>query len=150
MRARPLILLAAAIFGLGAAPARAQDFPPGTFLLDGYPAMCGQAWTTVTPSIPDVAYALPGQILLHPALVFGGAPTGVKHFVYAHECAHQLVGPNEAAADAWAIRIGRGQGWIDAVVLDQICQSLWFSPGDWTHFPGPLRCGMMAEVFYGD
>lgn len=143
------LLLAISALSASGSIIRAQSFPPGSFLLDGYPAGCGQAWTIVTPNIADVAYALPGQILLHPMLVFGGAPTGVKHFVYAHECAHQFVGSNEPEADAWAIRLGRDQGWIDPFVLDQICQSVWFAPGDWTHFPGPLRCKIMVDVFYG-
>ena len=112
-----------------------QVFPPGTFFLDGFPVNCGNTVTIVTPQLPDIAMAQPGRILLHPVL--WNYPTGVKLFVYAHECAHQFVGANEPAADAWAIKLGRHQGWINPHILNQICQSVWFSLGDWTHFPGP-------------
>ena len=123
-----------------------QVFPPGTFSIDGFAVNCGSAVTIVTPNIPDIAAALPGQILLHPMLAT--LPTGVKLFVYAHECAHQFVGPDEVAADAWAIKLGRNQGWINPFVLNQVCRSVWFSPGSWTHFPGPQRCHSMMQAYY--
>lgn len=125
--------------------ARAQTYPPGMYSIDGFKVSCGHAFTTVTPDIPDIASAMPGQILLHPRL--DNYPTGVKLFVYAHECAHQFLGPNEVAADAWAIKLGRNQGWINLQVLNQICQAVFFWPGDWTHFPGPQRCQMMIHAY---
>lgn len=54
---------------------------------------------------------------------------------------------NEQAADAWAIKIGRNQGWINPQTVQQICQSVYFSSGDWTHFPGPARCQLMIQAF---
>ena len=125
--------------------AKAQNYPPGTFTIDGFAVSCGNTVTTVTPNIPDIAYAQPGRIQLHPRL--NNYPTGVKLFVYAHECAHQFVGSDEVAADAWAIKVGRLQGWINPLILDQICRFLWFSPGDWTHFPGPQRCQLMIHAY---
>ena len=124
-----------------------QQFPPGTFSIDGFPVHCGNAVTIVSPAIPGIAEALPGRIFLHPIL--STYPTGVKLFVYAHECAHQFVGANEVAADAWAIRLGKAQGWLTPLVLDQVCQSVWFSSGTWAHFPGPQRCQLMIELYYG-
>ena len=126
-------------------PAKAQAYPPGTFSIDGFRVSCGNTFTIVTPDIPGIAYAMPGRILLHPMLA--SYPTGVKLLVYTHECAHQFVGPNEVAADAWAIKLGRNQGWINPQVLNQICQAVFFSPGDWTHFPGPQRCQMMIHAY---
>ena len=122
-----------------------QVFPPGTFSIDGFPVNCGNTITIITPQLPDIAVAQPGRILLHPML--RNYPTGVKLFVYAHECAHQFVGANEPAADAWAIKLGRNQGWINLHIINQICQAVWFSPGDWTHFPGPQRCQMMISAY---
>lgn len=91
--------------------ANAQNvFPPGTYSIDGFPVNCGHTITIVTPMIPDIAMAQPGRIMLNPMLA--AYPTGVKLFVYAHECAHQFVGANEPAADAWAIKLGRAQGWL--------------------------------------
>ena len=81
-----------------------QVYAPGTFFLDGFPVNCGYTVTIVTPLLPDIAMAQPGRILLHPML--SNYPTGVKLFVYTHECAHQFVGANEPAADAWAIKLG--------------------------------------------
>ena len=141
-------ILVVAGFGVllaGSSADAQQVYPPGTFSIDGIPVGCGGVVTVVTPNIPDIAIAQPGRILLHPAL--GNYPTGVKLFVYAHECAHQFVGSNEVAADAWAIKLGRNQGALSPALLRRICQAFWFSPGDWTHFPGPQRCQMMIHAY---
>lgn len=139
------IVLTLSVLAAGVNFASSEVFPPGTFAIDGFSVNCGNAVTIVTPNLPDIAFAQPGRILLHPML--GNFPTGVKLFVYAHECAHQFVGANEVAADAWAIKLGRNQGWINLQVLNQICQALWFTPGSWTHFPGPQRCQLMFQAF---
>jgi hypothetical protein len=136
-----------ALFILSTGSALSQQcFPPGYFSISGYPFNCGAATTCIDPSIGDIGRAFPGQgIWLHPML--NNYPPGVIGFVFAHECAHFLGNMDEQAADAWAIRIGRDQGWIDEGTVQQICQSVFFSPGDWTHFPGPVRCQLMIEAF---
>jgi hypothetical protein len=123
-----------------------QCFAPGSFSIAGYPFSCGRAPTCIDANIGDIGRAAPGQaIWLHPAL--NNYPAGVIAFVFTHECAHFLGQMNEQAADAWAIKIGRNQGWINAQTVQQICQSVYFSPGDWTHFPGPARCQLMMQAF---
>jgi len=121
--------------------------PPGSMQVDGYPIACGATPTfLVGPELGDTAKANPTGIYINwPA--FSGLPTGVKAFVYAHECGHMLYGPDENVADAFAIRLGRSQGWINLPILQDICATVFFSPGDWTHLPGPLRCRQMANYF---
>lgn len=90
--------------------------------------------------------AAPGQgIFLHPAL--NSYPPGVIAFIFAHECAHFRGTMDEQAADIWAMRLGRRQGWINPQTVNDICASVYFSPGDWTHFPGPWRCQNMINAF---
>lgn len=123
-----------------------QCYPPGTFSIAGYPFSCRGAVTCIDPRIGDIGRAAPGQgILLNPIL--NNYPAGVIGFVFAHECAHYLGTTDEQAADRWAIRIGRQQGWINPETVNQICQSVYFTSGDWTHFPGPLRCQNMIDAF---
>jgi len=140
---RNSILLTAVLI---ATQANAQVFPPGTFSIDGIPVNCGGASTVLTQGLGDVAKAIPGRILID-IDAFQTLPTGVKLFVYAHECGHQIYGPNENTADCFAVKLGRNQGVIDYNVLQSICQSVYFSPGDWTHMPGPLRCQQMLACF---
>lgn len=142
---RIIILLAALLYPLSEAQAQ-QCFPQGTFHIAGYPFSCGPATTCIDPNIGDLGRAVPGQaIWLNPML--NNYPVGVIGFVFAHECAHFLGNMNEQAADAWAIKIGRNQGWINPQTVQQICQSVYFSSGDWTHFPGPARCQLMIQAF---
>lgn len=142
---RIIILLAVLLNPLPGALAQ-QCFPPGNFHIAGYPFSCGQATTCIDPNIGDMGRAAPGQaIWLHPTLK--SYPVGVIGFVFAHECAHFQGNMNEQMADAWAIKIGRDQGWINSHTLWQICQSVYFSSGDWTHFPGPARCQLMIHAF---
>lgn len=142
---RIIVLLAVLLGPLSEVQAQ-QCFPPGTFTIAGYPFNCGPAPTCIDANIGDIGRAAPGQaIWLHPVL--NNFPAGVIGFVFAHECAHFQGNMNEHAADAWAIKIGRNQGWINQQTVLQICQSVYFSPGDWTHFPGPARCQMMIDAF---
>ncbi len=121
-------------------------YPPGTLRISGYPFTCRNAPTIIDPRIGDIARAAPGQaIWMHPMV--NNFPPGVIGFVFAHECAHFIGIRDEQQADRWAIKIGRNQGWIVPSTVNQICQSVYFSSGDWTHFPGPLRCANMVNAF---
>lgn len=143
------ILIYLAVFAFFVIPTSAiaqQCYPPGTFSIAGYQFSCQAATTCIDAGIGDMGRAAPGQgIWLHPML--NAYPAGVIGFVFTHECAHFLGDMNEQSADIWAIKVGRDQGWINPFTINQICQSLYFNPGDWTHFPGPLRCQNMINAF---
>jgi hypothetical protein len=113
-------------------------------IVGGVPVSCGGAIAVVAP-INDIAQAAPGQILLNPMLF--NLPPVVQVFVYAHECGHQVVGSNETAADCWAIKVGRNQGWLSRPAVGMIQQYFGDSPGDWTHEPGPYRIARMVQCF---
>ena len=124
----------------------AQSYPPGTFSIAGVPFNCMNATTHITPGLGDLGRAVPGQgIWLNPIL--NSYPVGVIGFIFAHECAHFLGIMNEQEADSWAIQVGRNQDWINPGTVNEICQSVYFLPGTWTHFPGPLRCANMIDAF---
>ncbi|HEY0837308.1 MAG TPA: hypothetical protein VGE72_25570 [Azospirillum sp.] len=147
------ILLASALTVVIYGAATAQIFPPGYFGIDGIPVGCGPVFTEVHASLPDIALAVPAGMGAPPRILINGPmfaslPTGVKLFIYAHECFHHITGPSEAAADCYAVKLGRNQGALSLPVLQQICQAVFFSPGDWTHFPGPVRCQQMLACYH--
>ena len=121
-----------------------QSFAPGTAMVGGLQANCGNVWTTFVPSLGDWGRAVPGneitppQILIDPFIV-GQLPWPVQRFIYAHECAHHIIGPDENAADCWAARMGNRQRWFSPSDMRFLIQSFQWSPGDWTHAPGPVR-----------
>lgn len=71
---------------------------------------------------------------------FNSVPSFVGQFWFLHECAHHVVGSNEAASDCFAIRNMRNLGLITHpqqvnILLNQISQMR----GSYTHLPGPYR-----------
>jgi len=112
--------------------------------IGGMAVSCSGAITIVAP-VSDLAKAVPGQIILNPILFT--YPPVVQVFVYAHECAHQFVGSNETAADCWAMKTGRNQGWLPPQAANLIGAAFLDSPGDWTHAPGPMRVQQMAVCY---
>jgi hypothetical protein len=150
MRRAVAVLASSAILfaGLPSGAALAQQYvPPGGLVIDGIPVNCGNVGTVLGgDEIGDVARAIPGQILLNWAR-FNAYPTAMKMFTYAHECGHQLYGSNENVADEFAVKLGRAQGWLRPWDIQQICQGVWMSPGDWTHLPGPARCQNIVAYY---
>jgi hypothetical protein len=120
-----------------------QVFPPGSFSIDGIPVSCGANYTIVSPQVNDTGKNdLQGHIYLNPILI-AQLPTPLKLFTYAHECGHSFVGASESAADCWAIRTGRQQGWFRLQDFADLQRMFANNPGDWTHFPGPVRVRSM-------
>lgn len=112
-------------------------------MIRGLPVRCGGVRAFVQP-ILDIAMASPGVILSNPH--FFGLPPKLQLFIYSHECAHRILGSNEAS-DCWAIRTGRDLGWF---LQDHIAYPQAYfgrSSGDWTHAPGPLRVSRMATCY---
>jgi hypothetical protein len=135
-----LLLLAQHVFGQ-------QVFPPGTFSIDGIPVSCGYNITVLNPQLPDVGMNdLRGHIYINP-YIMGMQPTSLKLFWYAHECGHSVVGANESAADCWAIKLGRQQGWFTPANFPALLRLFANNPGDWTHLPGPARVRAIEQCY---
>lgn len=149
MKSRHLALLVA-LAGyacLSPAPAKAQAFPPGTFAIDGIPVNCGPVVVVLNPALPDVGMADGmGHIFLNPQAL-GGLPTVLKLYWFAHECGHYNVGASEVAADCWAIRTGRSQGWFPPKAFHALEAMFRNNPGDMAHPSGPRRVQNMIACY---
>jgi len=121
-------------------------FPPGTFFVDGIPVGCGGVTFVLDPNLNDVGQAAPGIIRLNPN-VLGALPTTLKLFWVSHECGHHVVGFSENAADCWAIRLGRDQGWFPPKAFDEMIAMFRNNPGDFSHAPGPVRVQNMINCY---
>lgn len=113
-------------------------------IIAGVQLQCGGAVSYIA-GITDIAMATPGAMYFRPDYFF--LPPSIQWFIYAHECAHQMVGSNEPAADCWAVRLGRNQGFFTPQAMQEICAYTFPSPGDWTHLPGPARCYQMQVCY---
>ncbi|UVL59697.1 hypothetical protein LOY54_16765 [Pseudomonas sp. B21-032] len=138
-----LLLLAVGFTPL--APAQVIQILGPNPVIAGTPVSCMGAISYVA-HIPDIAMAQPGALLFRPD--YFSLPPYVQLFIYGHECAHQIYGGNEQAADCWSVRLGRNQGFFTPAALQQICAFTFPSPGDWSHLPGPLRCQQMQACYF--
>jgi len=139
--------VAASMLALLPQPAAAQRLIlPGALLLAGYRATCGPVDTMIQP-IEDIAAAYKGRIILHPRLL--DLPRAQQLFWYTHECAHQIFGPGEAAADCWAVEQGKIQGWLSRDELTKLGTSMRDFPGDATHSDGRARIVSMEKCYAG-
>ena len=151
MSLRRILLALAAIIGCGsgldAGSASAQAYPPGTFSVDGIPVVCGSVWFVVTPQVPDVGMADgQGRIFLNP-MFLAGLPTPLKLYWVAHECGHYFVGANEVAADCWAMKVGKAQGWFPPQAFQSMMLMFQNNPGDMAHPSGPQRVANMMACY---
>lgn len=137
------ILFLLSVFLVSGSTFAAQNLGPNP-IIGGVPVSCGGNVTIVAP-VNDIAKAMPGRIVLNPA--FFQLPPVVQLFIYAHECGHHVVGLNEAAADCWAIKTGRNQGWLPPQGANLVGAFFINTPGDWTHAPGPYRVQQMAACY---
>jgi hypothetical protein len=128
------------------ADAQVIAIAPGEFSIAGYPVNCGPLPTIITSQIPDAAINNGQAILINPAVVGFLRPV-LQLFVYAHECGHAVVGSNEVAADCWAIRTGRDQGWFPPQSFQLLIQMFQGNPGDINHPPGPARIAAMMQCY---
>jgi hypothetical protein len=117
----------------------------GAAIIGGRQMQC-PARICVQPGLGDLAKGGRGLVLLDPRLFM--YPPAVQQFVFSHECAHAQGYTDEQAADCQAICWAKQAGSLNISMLRQICASVFFFPGDWTHFPGPARCNIMATCFY--
>jgi hypothetical protein len=84
--------------------------------------------------------------MLNPRLL-SRLPGAVRLFVFNHECGHHHVGGSELEADCWAVGQGVREGWLDAKVLAQVCQSFENAPPTPTHPSGAKRCRNLDKCF---
>ena len=127
--------------------AHAQAYPPGTFSVDGYPVSCGPVIFVLTSQLQDVGMADgQGHIFLNPYM-FEGLPTPLKLYWVAHECGHYQVGSSEVAADCWAIRTGRNQGWFPPQAFQALMVMFQNNAGDMAHPSGPARVQNMWSCY---
>lgn len=87
------------------------------------------------------------QINLGPGF-FSNVPPVAGQFWFLHECAHHVVGGNEAAADCFAIRNLRNLGAVRSPgQLQQLLAQIYNMPGSNRHLPGPPRAQNIFNCF---
>lgn len=118
----------------------------GSAVIGGRRMSCRAAKVVKTGKSPVVGYAQKGVIVVNPKLM-RKYPSVTRRIIFLHECGHQYVGADETAADCWAVKIAKRQGWLSEAGVKQVCKSFYNSPGGSYHLPGPARCQAMLQCY---
>lgn len=79
---------------------------------------------------------------------FNSVPPVVAQFWFLHECAHLVVGSNEALSDCCAIKNLRNLGLIyNQAQIRGLLEQVYQMPGSYTHLPGPERAQNIYNCF---
>lgn len=135
------VLAALALLTIGADPALA-----GKARIAGARMSCHAADVYIGNDVPGPGFALPGKILIGPKHL-KRYPGITQRLIFLHECGHQYVGADETAADCWAVRIAKRQGWLTQAGIRSTCRALWHTAGGASHLPGPERCAALTQCF---
>ena len=135
--------------GLLAASVFTSEGKAGSTTIAGQKVSCYAAKSIVkSNNVPGPGYAGPGVIYLGPQYL-KAYPAVVQRFIFLHECGHQYVGTDETAADCWAAKVGKKQGWFGASQVNAVCKAFWNTQGGQYHLPGPERCQVLKQCFAG-
>jgi hypothetical protein len=118
----------------------------GYLVLAGHRVTCGVRPTVLDPGLYDYAAAYDGFLIINPVKL-QDVPPPVALWIYSHECGHQFRGPDEELADCFAVQRGRRQGWLTPDGVEQICNFITPSKGDFLHFSGPRRCETVRRCY---
>ena len=119
-----------------------------TVTIGGREMRCGQTPVYIDDEIPTEGMSVPGEgVILNPYLL-SLLPEKVRMFIFKHECAHEITGPDELGADCIAAQSGAREGWLTAGDIDAVCRS-FAGPATDTHPSGRERCAHIRRCFAG-
>ena len=118
----------------------------GSAKIGGRRMGCRAARVRLSTKMPGLGAAVPGTIFLNPKLL-RRYPSVTRRMIFLHECGHQYVGSSETAADCWAVKAAKRQGWLTERGIRTVCRSFAGSRGSGPHPPGTARCSAMFNCY---
>jgi hypothetical protein len=140
------VIVAIALGVVPAGPIEPGAAQAGTAVVGGSRMNCHAAQVVMSDDVPGPGFATKGVIWLGKKHL-KSYPTITQRLIFLHECAHQYVGTDETAADCWAVRIAKRQGWLTAAGVKATCRAIWHTQGGQYHLPGPMRCEKLMQCF---
>jgi len=117
---------------------------PGRLVVAGRRLSCG---ATATLLRDFEGFAVSSTIIILNMQALKDLPRPVQWLIYYHECGHILFGPSETAADCYAVRGARREGWLSKQALDDIC-AVFNIAGHGPLHPDPeQRCEQLRQCF---
>lgn len=118
--------------------------PPGRLVVAGRRLSCGATATLIRDF---EGFAVSSTVIMLNMQALKELPRPVQWLIYYHECGHILFGPSETAADCYAVRRARREGWLSRDGLEEIC-AVFNIAGHGTVHPDPeARCEQLRQCF---
>jgi hypothetical protein len=125
-------------------PNQGKLVQPGRLVVAGRRLSCG-ATATLIRDFDGIAVS--STVIMLNMQAMKDLPRPVQWLIYYHECGHILYGPSETAADCYAVRRARREGWLDEKALDDIC-AVFNIAGHGDLHPDPVqRCNDLRQCF---
>jgi len=119
-----------------------------TVTIAGRAMRCGETPVYMDNEMPTEGMSVPGEGLYLNPFLLNRQPAPVRMFIFKHECAHEVTGPDEFGADCMAAQSGAREGWLKTSDIDAVCQS-FAGPASETHPSGDDRCAHIRQCFAG-
>src|SRR5262245_64223773 len=117
---------------------------PGRLVVAGRKLSCGR---TATLLRDFEGFAVSSTLIMLNMQALKNLPRPVQWLIYYHECGHILFGPSETAADCYAVRRARREGWLSHQALDDICAVFNISGHGPVHPDPEQRCEQLRQCF---
>ena len=117
---------------------------PGRLVVAGRRLSCG---ATATLLRDFEGFAVSSTVIMLNMQALKDLPRPVQWLIYYHECGHILYGPSETAADCYAVRRARREGWLNEKALEDVC-AVFNIAGHGPMHPDPeQRCNDLRQCF---
>ncbi|MGV1014314.1 MAG: hypothetical protein ACOYB4_05020 [Methyloceanibacter sp.] len=117
---------------------------PGNLVVAGRKLSCGATATLIRDF---QGFAVSSTVIMLNMQAMKDLPRRVQWLIYYHECGHILHGPNEAAADCYAVRRARREGWLTRQALEEICATFNIAGHGPVHADPKARCSQLRQCF---
>jgi hypothetical protein len=117
---------------------------PGRLVVAGRRLSCG---ATATLLRDFEGFAVSSTVIMLNMQALKELPRPVQWLIYYHECGHILYGPSETAADCYAIRRARREGWLSKAGLEDICAVFNIAGHTPVHPDPETRCEQLRQCF---
>ena len=117
---------------------------PGRLVVAGRKLSCGATATLIRDF---EGFAVSSTVIMLNMQALKELPRPVQWLIYYHECGHILHGPSESAADCYAVRRARREGWLNRQTLDDICAVFNIAGHGPVHSDPEARCNQLRQCF---
>ena len=127
-----------------AAIEQSQRVAPGHLVVAGRRLSCGRTATLIRDF---EGFAVSSTVIMLNMQAMKDLPRPVQWLIYYHECGHILYGPNERAADCYAVRRARREHWLTPKALEDICAAFNIAGHGPVHSDPEVRCAQLQQCF---